>query len=385
MAAGSLWNLMLNGTPNMSVSPGFCKRVRFKKNKCQRCVEICPENAISLDPGPTIKNGCTDCGLCQGVCPMEVFQNGIYPDQYLVNRAASFLAKGRLPDKRKRLRIHCCRAENQNGDSLLLTCLGSITANFILGAALSGFDEVELTRGVCTQCHLRHGEKLLIHSITTSRVLFEGVGLEDFSIRMKEKEKRTEAMLNRREVFSIISSRLKTKAASFAHSGEKTIREKLTGNLKSRKEGKRLSPKGQFLRELLKQKGLENASAVKYNPEFPWGRIRIDQENCSACGICLALCPTGAISKESENEQQSLYFNSSACNNCSLCQEACPKNAIDFEEDFPLTDILKDEARVVARIKSTLCTICGETITAGKGKLCPTCQKRQVWPILFKI
>jgi formate hydrogenlyase subunit 6/NADH:ubiquinone oxidoreductase subunit I len=70
---------------------------------------------------------------------------------------------------------------------------------------------------------------------------------------------------------------------------------------------------------------------------------------------------------------------------CSLCKAACPQNAIDFEENFSLAKILEDEPVVVARIKLTLCLICGEIITAGKNQLCPTCRKRQVRPMYVKV
>lgn len=380
MAAGYLWNLALDDPQNISVFPGFCKRVRFRKSNCQRCLEICPESAISLDPGPTIKNGCTDCGLCQNVCPTEVFQDEPRTGQDLLNQSKEFLGKDpqQPPGEKKRLFIYCQRAENRNKNSLLVTCLGRVTANVILGTALSGFDEVVLTKGICSQCHFHQGEKLLTNSITTSRVLLESAGLREFSISMKEKEKNREDILSRREIFSKISNKVKNKAASFVCHTEKAIREKLTGDLGSKK-GIRPSPERELLRKLLKQRRWENAMVVEYKPEFPWGKIRIDEKNCSACGTCLVLCPTGAISRRLGNEKQTLYFNSSLCTNCSLCKEACPKNAIDFEENFALDEILEGQATVVARIRLTSCTICGEAIAGENSKLCPTCEKRQVW------
>jgi ferredoxin len=259
-----------------------------------------------------------------------------------------------------------------------------MTANMILGAALSGFHEVVLTKGICSQCRLKQGERLLTDSITTSRLLLESTGLGQFAISVREKQKEQEPMLSRREVFSKIFNKAKSKAATFGYTGEKAIREKLTGNFESKK-GKRLSPERKLLRELLTQKGCENATVVGYNPEFPWGDIKIDEKTCSACGTCVALCPTAAILKKLEDGYYSLYFKSSLCTNCSLCKAACPEKAIDFEEDFALGDLLADEAKVVARIRLASCSICGETIRAGKDTRCPTCQKRQVWPMHVKI
>jgi hypothetical protein len=66
------------------------------------------------------------------------------------------------------------------------------------------------------------------------------------------------------------------------------------------------------------------------------------------------------------------------------CREACLNKAIDVEEDFNLTDILKDKEKIVAEISLTSCAFCGEKIRAGTEKLCHTCQKRQVQPMFVK-
>jgi Fe-S-cluster-containing hydrogenase component 2 len=386
MATGFLLNMALNEVQNNRADAGFCKRVRYRKSSCRKCLEICPENVISLDPGPTIKDGCTNCSLCQNACPTEVFQPELYTDPYLLNQAKAFLGSDRhqRPGENKKLFAHRQRAQNQNANSLLLPCLGRITPNIILGTALLGFDEVALTRGICSQCRLQAGQKLLLNSITTSRILLKSAGLGQFKINIEEREKKKEATLSRREIFLKISRKAKHKAVSFAYHRERVIREKMAGSLED-KADKRPSPARLLMHELLGQKGLEDDVVVKHNPAFPWAKIKIEENKCSVCGICLMLCPAGAIFKKLENDKQLLFFNSSLCTNCSLCRAACPQNAIDFEENFCLADILKNEPVVIARIKLTPCIICGEMITAGKNTLCSTCHKRQAWPMCVKV
>ena len=63
--------------------------------------------------------------------------------------------------------------------------------------------------------------------------------------------------------------------------------------------GRRLLPQRKLLHELLEQIRPKNTMVVKFSPEFPWGKIKIEPHKCSACGTCVALCPTGAISKKS--------------------------------------------------------------------------------------
>jgi len=383
VAAVDILNRALNETQNTFPVPTFCKRSRLRKSNCRRCVEICPENVITLDLGPTINNGCSDCGLCKNVCPTEVFHNEFDTDEHLLNQAKSFIEKEKLACEKKRLNIHCQQAENQNGHSLYIPCLGNVTENILLGIALLGFDEVILIKGICSQCRLAQGEKLLANSITISRILLESLGLGKFPINLMEQEKGKEKILSRREIFSKISNGVRDKAASFLYHKGKTFQNNLSHSLES-KNGTRCSPKRRLLQRLIKQKGWGNSVVLKYQPQFPWGKIKINEKNCSACGICQATCPTGAISKKFEKDYQLLYFNGSLCTNCSLCKEACPKNAIDFEEDFPLIEILEDEAKAVGKVKLASCRICGEMV-AGESEWCPTCRKREWWPIHINV
>jgi ferredoxin/coenzyme F420-reducing hydrogenase delta subunit len=268
--------------------------------------------------------------------------------------------------------------------------LGRITESIILGAAVSGFDGVELTKGNCSECRLKQGEKLLTDAIMTSRVLLESMGLGRFSIGVAEREKKKEKeeVFSRRDIFSKTSKKVKDKTASFLHHKEKAIRENVQEMLSNKREtgnGKRRSPRREFLRKLLKPKEGADGIGAQYKPEFPWKKIEIDEKRCSACGTCHALCPTGAINKKWEQGSQLTCFTSSSCTNCFLCKEACPEQAIEFGGDFSLADLLEDEANVVARVDVTSCIICGEEITAGKNKLCPTCRKRQVQPMHIKV
>jgi ferredoxin len=386
MATGILLSVALNEARDIYVSPTFCKRVRFRKNNCQRCVEFCPENAISLNPGPIINSACTDCGLCLNACPTEAFRPELHTDRYLMNQARKISGKNRRQHaaEKKRFYFHCHRAEKRNNNSIGLQCLGRITANMVLDGVLAGFDEAVLTRGICSQCRFQDGEKLLANSITVSRVLIESTGLDRFAISIKEKEKNKEVRLDRREIFSIISAKVKDKAASFLSHREKAIREKLTQGVDI-KTGKRLLPQHESLRKFLKQNRPGNKMVVKYNSDFPWGKIKISQNKCSACGTCVSLCPMGAIFKKMKDEYQLLYFDSSLCTNCALCRAACPENAIGFEDEFALADIIAEEETVVAAIQLSTCTICGERIAAQKHDVCPTCRKRQTWPMYVKV
>lgn len=379
-----LWDVASAGSTNILVAADLCKRVRFRGSSCQKCLDICPENAISLDPGPSISNGCSDCGLCQVACPTEVFQNQLQTDQYLLNQTADLLRRDPVPGERRRLVVRCREAEGSEENALSVACLGRVNENIILGAALLGFEEILLLPGTCSQCRLSLGENLFSDSIRSSRVLLGAVGLERVTVDVGDGDDGRIAILERRDVLRSFANSMKSHLGSFVYSRERAIRQKLSID-REREDSARTSPRRTTLLRLLEQRQLRDEGVVNHEDEFPWGVIRIDEERCAACGICAALCPTGAILEESKDDCVTLCFQSSACTNCSLCMEACPENAVDFEESFSIAEVFDAEDRVAVRVEVDWCAVCGEEIRAGKGKRCPTCEKRQIRPQTLKV
>ncbi len=375
----NILKLALKEARNTFAVTAFCKRVRFRKSDCQRCLEVCPEQAISLNPGPSISSKCSDCGLCLNACPTEVFRNGRQVDRLLLNRAEVFLSKVQARNGRKRLLIHCRQAEPGYRNSLPISCLGEITENSILGAAILGFDEVALTKGNCSQCRFKYGGKLLAKSMATARELLSGLGLGGITLRLIEKDRKKSQVMNRRAIFSKISVRMQTEAES--DSRERKVRRQLPGRLKDQ-GGAWHSPKKDHLRELLERNGKTDL-VVKYSPELSGGRLRIEAGKCSGCEICSNLCPTGALSADKRGAQKLFHFVGSLCTNCSLCKEACPEAAVDFEDYLNLQDLVRDDKRLVARVQLASCIVCGEQIKASGSELCPTCRKRQVSSLLI--
>ncbi|MEJ2126040.1 MAG: 4Fe-4S dicluster domain-containing protein [Candidatus Bathyarchaeota archaeon] len=56
--------------------------------------------------------------------------------------------------------------------------------------------------------------------------------------------------------------------------------------------------------------------------------IEIADDFCSRCGVCVAVCPFEAISKD--EEQNKIILDIEKCRVCGLCVSACPLSAIDL-------------------------------------------------------
>lgn len=52
-------------------------------------------------------------------------------------------------------------------------------------------------------------------------------------------------------------------------------------------------------------------------------QVLLNRSNCSSCGICITVCPTGASSLSDESS----VINRSICIGCGKCAEACPNQA----------------------------------------------------------
>ena len=71
--------------------------------------------------------------------------------------------------------------------------------------------------------------------------------------------------------------------------------------------------------------------------------IEIADDYCSRCGICVAVCPFEAISKD--EEQNKIILDVEECRVCGLCVTACPLSAIDlvYYDVDSLTKKVQDE------------------------------------------
>ena len=55
-----------------------------------------------------------------------------------------------------------------------------------------------------------------------------------------------------------------------------------------------------------------------------------DDEKCTQCGACTAVCPTGALSIE--RPEMSVRFEQKKCSVCELCVPACPTRAMEIRQ-----------------------------------------------------
>ena len=56
--------------------------------------------------------------------------------------------------------------------------------------------------------------------------------------------------------------------------------------------------------------------------------VKRDQNKCTHCGACTAVCPTGALAVS--RPEMSIDFDQQKCSVCELCVPACPTRAMEI-------------------------------------------------------
>lgn len=62
--------------------------------------------------------------------------------------------------------------------------------------------------------------------------------------------------------------------------------------------------------------------------EYASREVRRDNNKCTHCGACTAVCPTNALSVE--RPDMSVIFDQQKCSICELCVPACPTRAMEI-------------------------------------------------------
>jgi len=140
------------------------------------------------------------------------------------------------------------------------------------------------------------------------------------------------------------------------------------------------NPKRALLLESLKDFSLE---AGTLNTVYADSKDSISAEvevtaECTACGVCAAVCPTGAIIQIRTEDRFSLNFRPDLCTNCKVCAAACMHKAVSIKGSALLNLLLQQKEMRLFEGKKKACSVCRmDFIDKGPGSdICPLCIDR---------
>lgn len=233
----------------------------LKCDKCKRCIEECPNNAMQLgsDGYPIIDgNKCVKCGVCVGGCPMGVIS---LPNFRLeeINGMIEEASKSKIepliigffcPHAYEELDAVCAKGcpGLANLNIIYVPCSGSVNMKLVNDALSTGIDGIIIAGCEHSQCQIRKGNEYAKKRIANQQETLEEMFLEkERLIYMSFDENYTP------------SAEINTNTCSVCRNCETVCPFK----------------------------------AISYSQEQ--NKMVIDSQGCRCCGTCAVSCPSGSI------------------------------------------------------------------------------------------
>ena len=358
----------------LSVSASRCWNVFTDRSSCDACVRACPRDCITLEPGPAVASeACVSCGLCATSCPSAAITfPALYGQRFLSGVDGQTLSENTV--------VLTCPGYSDQWRMLESSgfCLGGLEPAMLISLLEKGARHIQLDTSRCGQCRLSAGKKAVEDRVASTQAWLELLGMEGRVSVVSHSPQNgngflpdgflaREESLSRRNLFRRVGSRGLTEVARKI-------------NLEEAQEDD--SPRaGTPIKRRVLLEFLQKNQGETGVPEFP-ERLEVRQvkanADCTLCGSCARLCPTGALEMEENKKKSSLFFLQHLCVGCEHCEKLCHYNALESRElvaeDFPLAS-LAEKRMIFARIKAK-CSACDRPfVTVVKRSTCPSCEK----------
>ncbi len=364
--------------PPAVVNAAACTREMTFLSRCQRCVEVCPHEAIDLKGAVKVLSACTGCGACLTVCPTDAYR---LPESSLGETLAQVERAARATGSAL---LTCARSRVTGQADAVLPCLARAEETLLLGAFAAGAREVTLVRGPCEGCENAPAMPRLERTVARLtgwagalpgtrglRLVSEGEAPPPPRPRAEvEGERRAFFAWMRREGLQVAAAVADEVAAGW--SGRPAASPRGT-----------LSPERRLLLGLLRRLP-EGEGSFPYDPEGPFADLTVDLDACDGSGTCVRVCPTEALKQPEGPDGFTLTFQTSRCVNCGLCVEHCEPKAIRFAPTIPVAPLRQGTVRVAVRKATAHCTSCGlpfvpSKVTGASGR-CKYCGMPDLFP-----
>ena len=364
MSEQSLFDKVLSPGP-VNAAPHLCLKARHGNSGCRACAEVCPSDAIILNPSPQIDSSkCGGCGACVNICPTEAFSLTDLTYEALLGQLEGSQSK----------ELACSQlAETEN--AVAIPCAGYLDESFLITAALLDDRPLVINTSDCRKCDFRSGVKAGIKSLKRARQLLSVCG-KDSKIVISHQKADGLRVLNRsrdfsrREFFSHLGIGMRKRVGDAVESaGDSASRTKVS--LEPRTPKKRIR-----LLEQTTKLGQTASGQIRAN-NLPFSMVEINHD-CTACGMCVTFCPTGALTVEKSQGSQIINFDIQKCLGCDLCRDICPEKAVSFSSEINGSELFKGKKKALIEHEEQLCIFCGNSfISPGPDNLCFVCEKNK--------
>lgn len=376
--AGKVADTIINSqSQHMLIEASLCPQFRSSKSDCALCADSCPVGAIDIgENGAEIKGGCINCGACFSVCPNGAFRIKERDDRIIIRELRSKSGTG--VHGTKVFRISCEKGDASS--DLTVSCLGRLTEVLLLWPIRAGAQAVEIAQPACKDCPSVKAVSHLSDIIRRTLYLYEMLGIERDRIYIKEvpqqgSTKSSEKSVSRREFLGALSKNAAAAIPDFENKEDENG-EDFRDVIHKRHENPKRALLLESLRDFSHEAGTLN-TVYADSKDSILAEVEVTAE-CTACGVCAAVCPTGAIIQIRTEDHFSLNFRPDLCTNCKVCVTACMHKAVSIKGSVLLNLLLQQKEMRLFEGKKKACSLCRmDFIDKGAGSvICPLCLDR---------
>lgn len=329
-------------------SPSLCAHGRYGIKGCNRCLEVCPTQAIT-ENGDKIRIDpylCQGCGTCMLVCPSgAVSYNPDLDRDYIDYICRELIA---CPNPSETRVIFCDAritpaqlAELDLGSNVILVELSELATQGMeawLIALANGAGEVALLGAEYVTSHTLEA---LQQQLGYTQSMLAGIGYDPGRVRLLRLHD-GEGLI---EATATAPNTQALAAVSF-----------------NRLNGKRKNIE-KALQRLVASAPTQCVSDVRLGANAPFGGLAVDKQKCSLCMGCVKSCPTNALRRAGNLANPRLGFVEGLCVQCGICAAACPEQALELLPRITLDQKQRNETQILNESPPFNCVSCGKPFT----------------------
>lgn len=351
----------IEGYASLDIQNAACSKVLSPLSTCQKCQEICPVQALTFADGQWAANQCVGCGLCVIACPNHVFRL----DEDTLLQAAS-------PDKP--LLVSCRHNPAPNDSGVLIGCLQQLYPELIL-RLLPRVQKLVLYADsrICDQCPQHWyapGLPLQLKNF--------GLPLDNFALVTDPQALSAQVPIpkepSRRAFFKQLFHETKTTSQKTIVQSAENLLADLPTNVSIGDTPAVLPIRRAPLRSLY---AAHPMTAELAEQELPYRLPSV--EHCTFCGACTHLCPTGALTLRTQEEDgKQLMFQPILCTQCQLCQDICMHKQFYWSDRLTVGQLLSDKPLTLAQSPAKTCAQCEHPYWEYPDEgtdICPFCRR----------